>query len=104
MHASKITFSEFGQTGKIISDAGTYFTSETYKDFCKKLNIQQSTTSSHYHQSNVQIEICIKFVKYTIKKRMNTNQDISLSLLQIFSSSLGAGLLSPVTILFSRPI
>ena len=67
MHAIKITFSEFGLPEKIASDAGTNFTSATFKEFCKKLNIQQSITSSYHYQSCGQVEACIKSVKCTIR-------------------------------------
>ena len=58
----EITFAEFVLPEKIISDMGTNFTSETFKEFYKMLNIQQSITSFYHHQSSGQVEACIKFV------------------------------------------
>ena len=89
---------------KIVSDAGTNFMSEKFKEFHSKMNIQQSITSSYHHQSNGVVEACIKCVMCTIKKCLNTNQDISLALLQIQSTPVGAGLPSHATILCNRPI
>ena len=54
--------------------------------------------------SNQEVEISIKFVKPTIKKCIDTNQDIHLALLQIKSTALGAGFSSLAIILFIRPI
>ena len=39
-----------------------------------------------------------------MKKCLDTNQNISLALLQIQSMPVGAGFPSPATILFNRPI
>ena len=55
LHATKMTFAEFGLSWKIISDVGTNFTSETFKKFWRKLNIQQSIMPSFHHQSNGQV-------------------------------------------------
>ena len=52
---------------KIISDAGTNFMPEMFKDFCRKMNIPQTVKSSCHHQSDGQVEACIKIVKQTIK-------------------------------------
>ena len=56
VYAGKMTFAEFGLPQKIISNVGTNFTSETFREFCRKLNIQQSTMSSYHHQNNSQVE------------------------------------------------
>ena len=58
---TKLIFAEHGLLKKIVSDVGSNFTAETFKDFCRKMNVQQTITSS-YHQSNGQVELCIKFV------------------------------------------
>ena len=42
----KTIFSEFGLPGKIISDVGTNFGSEKFKNFCKKLSIWHGVSSS----------------------------------------------------------
>ena len=66
VQAAKMTFAEFGLPRKIVSNARMNLTSETFKEFCRKLNFQQSITSFPHHLSNDQIEACIKFVKCTI--------------------------------------
>ena len=40
-HTSKLIFAELGLPKKIISDAGTGVTSDIFKEFCRKLKIQQ---------------------------------------------------------------
>ena len=47
---------------------------------------------------------CIKFMKCIIKIGLDTNKDVILSLLQILSTPLGAGLLNPATLLLDRLI
>ena len=66
--ACKVIFSEFGLPKKIMSDAGGNFISGKFKQFCKKINTEQATSSSYHHQSNRQLEACIKFIKCAMKK------------------------------------
>ena len=60
-------FAEYGPSKKVVSDAGTNFMAETYKAFCRRMYIQQTIASSYHHQSNGQEEVCIKFLKCSIK-------------------------------------
>ena len=91
-------------TRKVYVKVGTKFTSETFWQLSIKLNIQKSLTSSYHHKSSGQVEVCIKFVKCTIRKFINTNQDINLALLQICSTPVSVGLSSLVAMLFNRPV
>ena len=61
----KIIFLVYSIPQKIMSDAGGNFISETFEKFCKRLNIEHAASS--YHQSNGQVEACIKCVKCTKK-------------------------------------
>ena len=88
---------------KLVSDAGTNFVSEQFKDH-RCLNIDQAVTSSYHHQSNGQVEACVKFMKCTIKKCRQNNNDANFALLQIRSTPIGTGIPSPAKLLFSRPI
>ena len=65
-----------------MSDAGGNFISDKFRQFCKYMNIEQVTSSSYQHQSNGQVEAHIKFVKCTMKKCIETNDDIHIALLQ----------------------
>ena len=84
-----------------MSDAVGYFISEKFKNFCNSLNIEQTISSSYNHQSSGQVEACIKFIKCSIKKCVDSSSHIHIALLQIRSTPLGQGLPSPVTLLFN---
>ena len=64
--------------------------------------IQHSIPFSYYHQSNGQVEACIKFVKCTTRNFLDTNQNICLALLQIWPMSAVVRLPSPATMLYNR--
>ena len=93
---------EFGLLKKTISDAGRNFMSHKLRQSCRKMNIEQAITSSYLHQSIRQVEGCIKFVNHTIKKYLHSNSD-NLTMLQMTSTPIGAGLPIPFTLLFNRP-
>ena len=61
-------------------------------------------SSSYHHQSNGQVEACIKFAKYTLKKCFDTKGDAHTALLQVQMTPLGLGLTSLATILFNHLI
>ena len=42
----KIVFAEFGLPKKIVSDAGTNFIQDKFRQFCRQLNTEQAITSS----------------------------------------------------------
>ena len=87
-----------------MSDSGSHFVSNKFRTFCKSLNIEQAFSSSDHHQSNGQVEACIKFVKCTLKKWFDSRSDLHIALLQIQMTPLGQGLPSPATMLFNCPI
>ena len=61
-------------------------------------------SSSYHHQSNGQVEACIKFIKCTIKKCSDSSGDIHMALLQVRITPLGQGLPSLETLLFNHPV
>ena len=67
IRATKIVFTEFGLLQKIISNAGTNFIGYKFKQLCRNLNADQAITSSYHHQSDRQVEGCIKYVMHSIK-------------------------------------
>ena len=79
----KIIFAEYKVPRKIMSDSGGNFISDKFKTFCQSLNIEQTLSSSYHHQSNRQVEACIKFVKHTVKKCFDSRSDPQIALLQI---------------------
>ena len=87
--------SEYGLLKKTMSDASGNFISHKFKRFYQNLNVEQSVPLSYHHQSNGQVETCIKFIKCTIRKSIDTKLDKRIALLQIKSILLGPGLPSP---------
>ena len=88
--AAMIVLKEFGLPKKIVSDAGTNFVLDQFQQFCRQLNIEHVITSSFHHQSNSQVEACIKFEKHFIRNCFYINNDINITLLLIRSMPLGA--------------
>ena len=63
---AKMIFAKYGLPKKIVLDVSTNCMAETFKAFCRRMNMKQ-TIKSYHHQSNGQVEACIKFVKCPIK-------------------------------------
>ena len=102
INAVTAIFTEYGILCKIMSDAGTNFVSERFRQFCKSINIEQAVSSAYHHQSNGQIEACIKFIKHTFKKCTESGRDKNTALLHICTMLIGQGLPSPATLMFNR--
>ena len=86
-----------------MSDAGSHFISDMFRQLCKCTKIEQVRSLSHHHQSNGQVEVCIMFVKHTMKQYIKTN-DIHIPLLHIRAAPLEPGLPSPGILLFNHQI
>ena len=97
----KVIFTEYGILHKIMSDAGTNFVLDRFRKFCSSLNIKQAVLSAYHHQSNGQVETCIKFIKHTFRKCANSGGGINMALLQIHTTPLGHSILSPATLMFN---
>ena len=63
----KVIFMEYGIPCKIMSDTGTNFIPERFRKSCSSLDIEQAVSSAYHHQSNGQVETCIKLIKCTLK-------------------------------------
>ena len=100
----KFMFAEYGLPKKIMLCSGGNFVSDKFRTFCKILNIQQEFSSSYHHDSNRQVEACVKFVKHTLKKCFDSKGDPHTVLLQTHMTPQGPGLPSPAIMLFSHQI
>ena len=89
---------------KIKSVTGTNFISDRFQQFCKTINVEQAVSSVYHHQSNRQVEACIKFIKCRFKKCANSGRDINMALLQIHKTPLGQGLPCQATLMFNRKV
>ena len=63
----KIIFAEYSILHRLMSDTGSNIISGKFKRLCNSLNIKQIVSPSYHHQSNRQVEACIKFIKHTIQ-------------------------------------
>ena len=102
--ALKVMFAKYSIPKRLMSDAGSNFISKKSKSFCKSLSIEQAVSSLYHHQSNGQVEACIKSIKCTMKKCFNSKGDVHIAPLQIRTTPLGQGLLSPAMLLFDCPV
>ena len=60
---AKVIFAEYGIPCKLMAGTGTNFISDRFGKFCSSLNIELTVSSAYHHQSNGQVEACIKFIK-----------------------------------------
>ena len=104
INAVTAIFAEYGIPHKIMSNAGTNFVSERFRWFCKSINVEQAVSLVYHHQSNRQVEACIKFIKGTFKKCADSGRDKNIALLQIHTIPIGQGLPSPATLMFNRQV
>ena len=86
----KIIFLEYCLPKKTMSDSGGNFISDKFKIFCRSLNMKQTFSSSHHHQSNGQVEACLKLINQALKC-FDTKSDPCIALLQIRSTQKGQG-------------
>ena len=59
---------ELGNIKELVSDNGPYFRSHEFDKFIKMYGITHVTISPHHHQSNGQVERCIRTIKGLLKK------------------------------------
>ena len=94
----KINLKEYGLPKKIMSHTDAKFVLNTFRIFCRNLNIHQTVLSSYHQHYN---EAWIKLFKCLLKKCSNTNADIILALFQRRSTPPVTELPSPVTLIFN---
>ena len=74
INAVSSIFAKYGIPWKLMSDTGTYFVSEKFRHFCKSINVEEAVSLAYHHQSNGQVEACIKFIKQMFKKCVRQGQ------------------------------
>ena len=75
----KDIFTEIGVPRYIVSDGGTQFTSQEFKDFTKTWGIQHTITSPTNAQSNGQAECFVQTIKNSLTKAMEGGEDLDSS-------------------------
>ena len=97
-------FSRFGIPRIITSDSGTQYTSQEFKDFCRKWQVEHVMSSPHYHQSNSIAELGVKRAKKLLTKCHLDNSDIYIALLESRNIPRENNLGSPAERLQSRKL
>ena len=99
----KDAFARHGIPTELVSDNGSQYKSYKFKQFAKEWEFQHTTSSPYYPQSNGLAESSVKTVKRTIKKALESGQDIKQSLLILRNSPLKNGH-SPAELLMGRKL
>jgi len=103
-HMTLKTFSMFGIPREIVSDNGPQYVGAPYQEMCDNLGIKHTFSSPRYARSNGLVERMVQTVKSTLRKCIQTKQDIHLALLQIRCTPIDSNLPSPAELLFGRPV
>ena len=83
----------------IVSDGGTQFTSQEFKDFTRDWHIDHRITSPTNAQSDGQAERFVQTVKYSLTKVMEGEEDLHLAILSYITTPLNHNLPSPADLL-----
>ena len=95
-------FTTVGIPKCIVSDGGTQFTSQEFKNFIKDWQINHRITSPTNAQSNGQAERFVQTVKNSLTKAMEGGEDLHLAILLYITTPLNHSLPSPAELLNSR--
>ena len=98
----KLIFTEVGVHKCIVSDSGTQFTSQEFKDFTQDWQIEHRITSPTNAQSNGQVERFVQTLKNSLTKLMEGGEDIHLVMLSYIERPLNQSPPSPAELLNSR--
>ena len=98
----KEIFTTVGIPKSIVSDGGTQFTSQEFKDFMRDWQIDHRITSPTNAQSNGQAERFVQTVKNSLTKAMEGGEDLHLAILSYITTPLNHSLPSPAELLNSR--
>ena len=98
----KEIFTTVGIPRCIVSDGGTQFTSQEFKDFIRDWHIDHRITSPTNAQSNGQAERFVQTVKNSLTKAMEEGEDLHLAILLYITTPLNHSLPSPAELLNSR--
>ena len=96
IHSIKCVLSKFGNIKEMISDNVPCSRSFEFTKFVTSYGIVHTTISPHNHESNGQVERCIRMIKGLIKKNLD---DPWISLLIWWSTPVDGDLRSPAELL-----
>ena len=98
----KTIFSEMGIPAEVMTDQGTQFTSQEFKEFAGTYRFKITHSSPRYPQSNGFIESMVKVTKDIITKANAAKEDTHLAMLAYRTTPLGSGRPSPADLLKNR--
>ena len=98
----KEVFMEIGVPRCIVSDGGIQFTSQEFKDFTRRWDIQHRITLPTNAQSNGQAEHFVQTIKNSLTKAMEGGEYLHLAILLYITTPLNHSLPSPSEFLNSR--
>ena len=78
----KAEFARHGIPGTCVSDNGSQFISDEFKEFSRHWSFAHVTSSPTYPQSNGKVEAAVKSAKSVMKKSRKAKTDPSLALLE----------------------
>jgi len=96
----KSIFARHGIPELLISDNGPQYVSKEFKEFSEKYNFKHITSSSHFPQSNGQVERTVK----TVKRLLSQLNDPFLALLTYQATPLPWCGYSPTQLLMGRNV
>jgi hypothetical protein len=95
-------FCDFGRPEELESDNGTQFRSAEFREYCKKINVTQVTSSLEYAQSNGLVERHIQTVKNVLLKMFSDGKSLWEALAAIRSTPISRSLPAPSVLLQGR--
>ena len=95
-------FSEYGWPETLISDTGTYYTSEAFTSVMKAFSVNHISSSLHYPQSKGVAEKYIQIVKSLFYKVKEEGKDFYKFVMIYWNTPLTGSLQSPMQILQGR--
>jgi len=98
----KHLFTDFGTPEVIVSDNGPQFASAEFRKFLSAWNIQQTTSSPTFAQSNGQVERTVQTLKNMIRKCNLERSDVHVALLAIRDTPISNKIPAPSILLQGR--
>ena len=98
----KEQFSRHGIPDSLVTDNGTQFTSQEFKQFTHSWEFVHVSSSPHHPKSNGKVEAALKVAKSLLKKALKDNKDRWLALLDQRNIPTESLVSSPVQRLMSR--
>lgn len=102
MRDSSQFFARNGIPFEVISDNGTQYTSQEFREFAQKWNFQHTTSSLYHQQANGLAERTVQTAKRLLEKPKTDGKDPYLGLLEYWNTPTDTG--SPAQLLMRREL